>query len=430
MCEISLWLVVFIVLLHLPFNASFKLYNNNDISLTRKAIYSTSSSSSSFYMKAKDNYAISLPHWNTGQIRNRRSRGGRGWQKQQKLVKDKGDKDDNNFRRVAVYCVGDKIDLLALRAYLFRNSFSEIDNNIDNNNNLQLDYTDTAEDEVLHIKNNVNINDNDNEDNNDNNDASILFQMKDIFYFDYGVVVFWNLDPLEETTALQELKTFISDPVKPNDFTSGYDELKFSYDRKIKKNVKFDCVNIRSLKMEEKLAYSYAIAQSSKLFIFENKVQRRLNQTRNFPRELAATGKIKIGKTELNSLIGSLFVEQTEVNLFSTILDTPDFLWDDDDINTSPAYESLRNYLEVDDRVTILNTRLDVIKELLNVLTSQLSERQSSRLEWIIIWLISIEIVMGLLASPLILSYQLPKRMLFSFAVPAGLLLYRKFEDN
>lgn len=36
-------------------------------------------------------------------------------------------------------------------------------------------------------------------------------------------------------------------------------------------------------------------------------------------------------KRELNMLIGQLFVEQTEVNLFSSILDTPDFLWDNDE---------------------------------------------------------------------------------------------------
>jgi len=35
-------------------------------------------------------------------------------------------------------------------------------------------------------------------------------------------------------------------------------------------------------------------------------------------------------------LIGQLFVEQTEINLFSSILDTPDFLWDDDE--QLPAY--------------------------------------------------------------------------------------------
>ena len=46
------------------------------------------------------------------------------------------------------------------------------------------------------------------------------------------------------------------------------------------------------------------------------------------------------------------------VNLFSSILDTPDFLWDDDE--HLPAYQYTRSYLEVDDRVHLLNTRLGV----------------------------------------------------------------------
>lgn len=85
-------------------------------------------------------------------------------------------------------------------------------------------------------------------------------------------------------------------------------------------------MKLRSLRTEEKLALSYAMAQSSKLFVFESRVLQSLERTRYLPKELAAKGIIKASKKELNQLIGQLFVEQTEVNLFSSILDTPDFL--------------------------------------------------------------------------------------------------------
>ena len=170
------------------------------------------------------------------------------------------------------------------------------------------------------------------------------------------------------------------------------------------------------------------MAQSSKLFIFESKVQRRLEKTKHLPKELALNGRISAGKLQLHTLIGELFVEQTEVNLFSSILDTPDFLWEDDE--QTPAYESLRSYLEVNARVEILNTRLNVIKELLSILTSQVGDRQSTRLEWIIIWLIAIEIVLGIASSPLIAGLRTPVKLLATFAVPVGILGYRKWGDK
>ena len=60
-------------------------------------------------------------------------------------------------------------------------------------------------------------------------------------------------------------------------------------------------------------------AQSSKLFVFESRVLESLESTRYLPRELAKYGKISSSKKDLNQLIGKLFVEQTEVNLFSSI---------------------------------------------------------------------------------------------------------------
>ena len=58
-------------------------------------------------------------------------------------------------------------------------------------------------------------------------------------------MVFWNLDPLEEKAALQELESYnvIIDPVKPADFIQAYDVLDFTFDSKIKKTVRFETIN-------------------------------------------------------------------------------------------------------------------------------------------------------------------------------------------
>ena len=141
--------------------------------------------------------------------------------------------------------------------------------------------------------------------------------------------------------------------------------------------------------------------------------------TRYLPKELARDGKIQSSKKELNQLIGQLFVQQTEVNLFSSILDTPDFLWDDDE--HLPVYHYTRSYFEVDDRVSLLNSRLAVIRELLDVLNAQVANSNSTRLEWIIIWLISVEIIMGILSN----SYlKVTNRVFASLLVPAAVSMF------
>eukprot|EP01039_Chlorochromonas_danica_P006080 gene6080-6695_t len=250
----------------------------------------------------------------------------------------------------------------------------------------------------------------------------LVMNTQDIFYFDYGCVVFWGLTPSEEKAALKELEAFTIDPVSPVELENSFDTMEFVCDRASnpQRPIRFDRMKLRSLNTNEKLALSYAMAQSSKLFVFEQKVLQSVERTRYLPKELALQGKISCSKKDLNRLIGQLFVEQTEVNLFSSILDTPDFLWEDDEY--FPIYEYTRSYLEVDDRVELLNSRLSVIRELLDVLTAQVADTNSTRLEWIIIWLIAIEIVMGLATGPLLAG----KRVLAAFLIPAAILIYKK----
>jgi uncharacterized Rmd1/YagE family protein len=251
----------------------------------------------------------------------------------------------------------------------------------------------------------------------------LLMATQDIFYFEYGCVVFWGLSSREEHAALTELAQFTVDPVTADELDDSFDTMEYSFDHKVNPNrpIKFDLMKLRSLRVEEKLAFAYGLAQSSKLFVFESKVLQSVERTRYLPKELALRGKISCSKKDLNSLIGQLFVEQTEVNLFSSILDTPDFLWDDDEY--LPTYHASRLYLEVDHRVSLLNSRLSVIRELLDVLNAQVADSNSTRLEWIVIWLITIEMGLGIATNPIFAG----KSAIAAFAIPLALFFYKQF---
>ena len=72
------------------------------------------------------------------------------------------------------------------------------------------------------------------------------------------------------------------------------------------------------------------------------------------------------------------------------ILDTPDFFWDNDKFE--PLYIKSRKYLDVPKRLEVLNKKLSVIADLLDVLQNQLENEHGNRLEWIIIVLIAVEV--------------------------------------
>jgi len=55
------------------------------------------------------------------------------------------------------------------------------------------------------------------------------------------------------------------------------------------------------------------------------------------------------------------------------------------------------NYLEIRQRTEVLSKKLETIHELLEMLADEQKHLHSSTLEWIIIWLIAVEILMSLL---------------------------------
>ena len=63
------------------------------------------------------------------------------------------------------------------------------------------------------------------------------------------------------------------------------------------------------------------------------------------------------------------------------MLDTPELFWVEPQLE--PVYQAVRSYLEMDQRVSLLTERLDVIADLLAVLKDQLSHGHGEKLEWI-----------------------------------------------
>ena len=81
--------------------------------------------------------------------------------------------------------------------------------------------------------------------------------------------------------------------------------------------------------------------------------------------------------------------------------------------------------MEVDERVSLLNSRVSVIRELLDVLTAQVAENNSGRLEWIVIWLIAIEILLGIASNPLFAG----RRVMSAVLLPTIIVVFKQTDD-
>lgn len=211
----------------------------------------------------------------------------------------------------------------------------------------------------------------------------------DAFLFPYGVVVCWGLTDEEELQIVQTVKETEIDPyARPERdiYELSYGETSL---------VQRDEIILSSRDVLSKLSISYALAQSIKLSMFEYTIDKTIKQTKHLPEDLARKGKIFLSRKQISQRIGALFIDRSSVNLYSDMLDEPEFFWDYPE--HQPMYREAAKCLDIKTRVEVLNNRLAIAGELLEILNDQLNHQHSSTLEWTIIWLIVIEVVLAVL---------------------------------
>lgn len=213
----------------------------------------------------------------------------------------------------------------------------------------------------------------------------------DVFYFDYGVIVFWSLPKEYEKQFLIEIKPYETNCVEE----IAFDEFEFSYGEL--SHIHRDEIILQTKNNLAKLTVSYGLSQSVKLEIFEEKIENTIEKTKHLPQDLSSKGKISLSRKDISKQIGALFIERNSVNLHTDILDTPEFFWEYE--NLEPLYRKTCIYLDINGRVDVLNKRLNIVHELFEMLSNELNQRHSSKLEWAIIWLIMIEVLIAIFSD-------------------------------
>ncbi len=210
-----------------------------------------------------------------------------------------------------------------------------------------------------------------------------------VFIFPYGTLVCWYLSDNDYQKVLD-----LINPFKTNEIDKIYKE---TYRLNINQNIKIseNTIYLNQNSVMSMLAISYALAQSEKLGVFEHKINELITEIQPLYQYLGKYGKIALSRNKISKKIGQLFSVRSFINLHMSILDTPDFFWEREELE--PAYQQAVLYLELKPRMHALNARMGIIQELYDVLHNELQTKLSHRLEWIIIVLIFIEVILSLI---------------------------------
>ena len=238
----------------------------------------------------------------------------------------------------------------------------------------------------------------------------------DVFVFPSGSVVTWNvreklahhlvekiLLPAAESSHLDEMEAedleYIEDPSSETSQvlgdtillgTKATSDLPTSIEQPAATEPETDTVLA-------KIAFSSALARSTKLAVLENALARYFHTTASIPTLLSQGRKPRFTRAFILRKTGELLHIRAQLNLYSELTDSlPDIFWDSPhELGLENYYEDLGKELDVGQRIRVLNEKMDYASECVSVLRDSLGEKHSHLLEWIIIWLIAVEIAFG-----------------------------------
>ena len=148
----------------------------------------------------------------------------------------------------------------------------------------------------------------------------------EMFVFSYGVVVFWNFTEHQEKDILADLTfseaetgiSLVTGAQGEQDFET--EEFHFEYNPETPRARVFnDMITLRSGDHMIKLAMSHAIAQSTKLSVFEQRMADQMADAQHVPKRLALTGKLGLKREEVVKILGALFKSRVDVNLCESL---------------------------------------------------------------------------------------------------------------
>ena len=148
-----------------------------------------------------------------------------------------------------------------------------------------------------------------------------------------------------------------------------------------------------------KIAFSSGLAKSTKLAVLESQLSNYFETTKSMLDILSRGGRLRMGRSFVLSKTGQLLSIRAQLNLYSELTDSlPDLFWDSrSELGLEAYYDQVGRALDTNIRVKELNEKMNYAQEIADVLREALSERHGTRLEWIVIILIAVEIMFNVL---------------------------------
>jgi uncharacterized Rmd1/YagE family protein len=208
--------------------------------------------------------------------------------------------------------------------------------------------------------------------------------------FRYGVVVLFDVAPLEEAAFLAHLKAYVL-----NAFPKPETEiLKLRIDPEMRDTMQGDTVFVDSAATERLQIIADILAKSVILSLYESRISQNFDRVEPLSLALAQAGRAGRPAKELLQHIGNALLSEHMMVGRVEVGEKPEILWEFPELEK--LYLRLESEFELRERHLALERKLNLISRTAETLLKLLHNNRSLRVEWYIVILIVAEIMLTL----------------------------------
>lgn len=221
-------------------------------------------------------------------------------------------------------------------------------------------------------------------------DADELFYQttagKFMYLFKYGVVCFLNYEEAEVEATLGRIAPYCKMPF----------QLRLSEEFQVEVNARenkfgYNTIAIVNEDVETLRLIMLNVSQSVALDYFSEQTNLLLEETNSHTQRLEREGRLAISGRNLKKFIGKTLNLKNRISENLYIFDSPPETWEDENLNRIDL--GLKRTFDLQERFRDIKEGLEIIKENLELFKDLLQYRNSTVLEWIIIVLVSAEVL-------------------------------------
>jgi len=206
----------------------------------------------------------------------------------------------------------------------------------------------------------------------------------------YGVVVLFDVSPLEQVTFLAQLQPLVANPYA----TPETEVLDVRIEAGAREGGIGGVVALESAAVERLQVIADVLSKSTLLSLYERRVAGEFDRIEPLAAELDRSGRIRGHGKDLLKKLGSMLLVEHRMVGRAEISEKPEILWDNPGLEG--LFAKLEDEFEIKERHTALERKLNLISQTAHTVLELLASKHSLRVEWYIVMLIVLEILLTL----------------------------------